>query len=82
MGAVHLAPRKEEHMKSKDLKACLASFKLWQADEALDLGQKEALQRVARQLRKLSRHTNPSRYEVLKVVRMVTEVLWKAYSKK
>lgn len=68
--------------KHRDLKACLARLRQWQADEALDQGQKEALDRVIRRLRKLSRHANPDRDDVLGVVRQLSEILWKAFSRK
>jgi hypothetical protein len=69
-------------MRYKDLKACLESLKRWQANTALDLGLKETLQRVESQLRKLSRHPNPNRHEVVELVRQLSETLWKAFSKR
>jgi hypothetical protein len=82
-GAVLTAPRKERHMKKyKDLKACIACLRQWQADEALDQGQKEALEGVIRQLRKLSQHATAERKDVFSVVREVTEILWKAFARK
>ena len=69
-------------MKHKDLNACVASLRQWQADEALDPGQKETLDRVIRKLRKLSRHANPDRDDVLEVVRQISEILWKAFSRR
>ena len=75
-----IAPGKEGNMsKHRDLNACLARLRQWQADEALDLGQKEALDRVIRRLRKLSRHANLDRNDVLEVVRQISEILWKAF---
>lgn len=68
--------------KHRDLNACLACLQQWQGDEALDLGQKEALDRVIRKLRKLSRHANPDRDDVLEVVRQISEILWKAFSRR
>ena len=68
--------------KSKDRKACIACLRQWQADEALDLGQKEALDGVIRRLRKLSQHANADRKDVLSVVRQVSEILWKAFARK
>jgi hypothetical protein len=69
-------------MKKKDLNACLARLQLWQDEEALDQGQKEALRRVTKRLRKLFRHANPDPGDVLNVVREVTETLWKAFVEK
>ena len=68
--------------KNKDLKACIACLRRWQADEALDLGQKEALDRAIRRLRKLSQHANPDRKDVFSVIRQVSEILWKTFSRK
>ena len=74
---------KEKHMRhNKDLNACLATLKRWQADTALDPGLKEGLQRVSRHLRKLSRRAKPDREEVLEVVRQISETLWKVFSLK
>lgn len=67
------------YMKKKDFNACVARLRQWQADEALDQGLKEALDRVIRKLRKLSRHANPDRDDVLEVVRQISEILWKAF---
>lgn len=69
-------------MKHKDLNACLASLRRFQADKALEPGLVETLERVARRLRKLSRHANPDREDVLEVVRQITETLWKAFERK
>ena len=66
--------------KYKDLNACVARLRQWQADEALDQGQKEALDRVIRRLKKVSRHANPDRDDILEVVRQISEILWKAFS--
>jgi hypothetical protein len=78
-----LTPGKERHMKkNKDLNACIACFRQLQADEALDQGQKEALDRVIRRLRKLAQHANAERKDVFSVVREVTEILWKAFARK
>jgi len=68
--------------KNKDLNACIACLRQWQADKALDQGQKEALDGVIRRLRKLSQHAKADRKDVLSVVRKVSEILWKAFARK
>ncbi len=65
----------------KNLTACISCLKRWQADESLDLGQKEALQHVIRKLRKLSQHSKPDREDVFELVRQLSETLWKVFSK-
>jgi len=69
-------------MKNKDLNATIGQLRRWQADEVLDQGQKEALERIIRGLRKLSRNEKPSRKDVLVIVRRMTETLWKAFEQK
>jgi hypothetical protein len=69
-------------MQNKDLNAAIDLIRRWQADEVLDQGQKESLDRMIRALRKLSRNDQPNRREVLAVIRRMSETLWKAFEKK
>ena len=69
-------------MKNKDLNAAIGQLRRWQAEEVLDQGQKEALERIIRGLRKLSRNDRPSRREVFDIVRRLSETVWKAFEKK
>jgi hypothetical protein len=69
-------------MQNKDLNAAIDLIRRWQADEVLDQGQKESLDRIIRELRKLSRNDQPNRREVLAVIRRMSETLWKAFEKK
>jgi hypothetical protein len=69
-------------MQNKDLNAAIDLIRRWQADEVLDQGQKESLDRMIRELRKLSRNDQPNRREVLAVIRRMSETLWKAFEKK
>ena len=69
-------------MKNKDLNAAIGLIRRWQAEEILDQGQKESLDRIIRELRKLSRNDRPNRREVLDVIRRITETLWKAFETK
>jgi hypothetical protein len=68
-------------MKNKDLNAAIGLIRRWQAEEVLDQGQKESLDRIIRDLRMLSRNDRPSRRAVLGVVRRLSETLWKAFEK-
>ena len=69
-------------MKNKDLNATIGQLRRWQAEEVLDQDQKEALERIIRGLRKLSRNEKPSRKDVLDIVRRMSETLWKAFEQK
>ena len=69
-------------MKNKDLNAAIGLIRRWQAEEVLDQGQKESLDRIIRELRKLSRNDRPRRRDVFDVIRRISETLWKAFEKK
>jgi len=69
-------------MKNKDLNAAIGLIRRWQAEEVLDQGQKVSLDRIIRELRKLSRNDRPNRRDVFDVIRRMSETLWKAFEKK
>ena len=69
-------------MKNKDLNAAIGLIRRWQAEEVLDQGQKESLDRIIRELRKLSRNDRPHRRDVFDVIRRISETLWKAFERK
>jgi len=67
--------------RTKDLKACDTELKALQARGDIGSEQKTAIGLARARLRKLGRQLNPSKREVFRCVREVTELLLKAFKK-
>jgi hypothetical protein len=67
--------------KVKELKACIAHLRALQASD-IEPEQKTAIDEMIVRIKKLSRLQNPTRREVFRCVRDVTELLTKTFVKR
>ncbi|MFQ5852205.1 MAG: hypothetical protein ACE5JU_16680 [Candidatus Binatia bacterium] len=66
----------------KELDACIANLRRFQASEALEPSQREAFVRAVADLKKFGRMPKPDKHRVLRAIRVIAETLWEAYSRR
>jgi hypothetical protein len=75
-------PAKEPAMKrNKDVQFCIERFNSMLNRSGLEPEQKSALESALMELKELRRNANPSKHDVYRVVRKVTEVLFSNFTK-
>ncbi len=65
--------------KSKDLNACIAILEAVQSGNDVTPEQKQAIEDVIGEVRKIRRKPNPKRYEIDQSVRKIAETLIEAF---
>ena len=70
-----LSEKEDEMSKDKNLQFCMDELQYMQNRDGLEPGQRSALEKAERELRRLWRKPNPTRREIFKVVRNVAEAI-------